>query len=316
MALSRPSVAGGLPRRPSRQRRDRGNDPRLAAGSRSSRTVKPPRFHTDFIVLDNFTHLLGCWGLDYLSEGDVVFPLSMDELEIFGDRPREGTDVACRITVTEIERHRLRVESEIIRPDGSVWMRIRDWEDWRFHWPGRYRDVMRQPRDFWLGEELELDRPGQTARSPRPRPSGSSLPPTWAGRSGATCSSRSSSARPSEPRFSLPSATSGSAPISSGGESPPRRPRDGSGTPRASRPSIPADLAVVADQHGRPELFSLAAPADSAVAAVSIAHCDGVAVAIAAADPAARVGIDVETIAERPEGFEASAFSAGGTAPL
>ncbi len=94
-----------------------------------------PLFHTDFIVVDNFTHLLGCWGLDYLSEGDVVFPLSMDELEIFGDRPEEGTEVACRIAVTEIERHRLRVESEILRPDGSVWMRIRDWEDWRFHWP-------------------------------------------------------------------------------------------------------------------------------------------------------------------------------------
>ena len=115
-----------------------------------------PLFHTDFITLDNFTHLLGCWGLDYLSEGEVVFPLSMDELEIFGDRPAEGTELVCRITVIEIERHRLRVESEIIRPDKSVWMRIRDWEDWRLHWPGRYRDVMRQPQDFLLGEELPL----------------------------------------------------------------------------------------------------------------------------------------------------------------
>src|SRR5262249_55643963 len=109
--------------------------------------------------IDNFTHLLGVWGLDYLSEGDVVFPLSMDELEIYGDRPNVGTDVECRITVTGLEHHRLRVDSELIRPDGSVWMRIRDWEDWRFYWPGRYRDVMRQPRDYWIGEELELHGP-------------------------------------------------------------------------------------------------------------------------------------------------------------
>ena len=163
-----------------------------------------PLFHTDFIVVDNFTHLLGAWGLDYLSEGDVVFPLSMDELEIFGDRPAEGTEVACRIAVTEIERHRLRVESEIIRPDGSVWMRIRDWEDWRFHWPGRYRDVMRQPRDFLLGEELASHGPSGTVRQAPPRRSGSSPPPTWAGPSGATCSSRSSSARTSEPLCLLP----------------------------------------------------------------------------------------------------------------
>ena len=124
-----------------------------------------PLFHTDFIVVDNFTHLLGCWGLDYLSEGDVVFPLSMDDLEIFGDRPDEGSELSCRIAVSEIERHRLRVESEILRPDGSVWMRIRDWEDWRFHWPGRYRDVMRQPRDYLLGEELPLKGPESTPES-------------------------------------------------------------------------------------------------------------------------------------------------------
>ena len=47
--------------------------------------------------------------------------------------------------------------AEIVRPDGTVWMRLRDWEDWRFHWPGRYRDVFRQPRDVFLGEELPLD---------------------------------------------------------------------------------------------------------------------------------------------------------------
>ncbi len=39
-------------------------------------------------------------------------------------------------------------------------MRIRDWEDWRFHWPSRYRDVFRQPQDYFVGEELALDDPG------------------------------------------------------------------------------------------------------------------------------------------------------------
>ena len=43
--------------------------------------------------------------------------------------------------------------------------------------------------------------------------------------------------------------------------------------------------------------------------AISIAHADGVAVAIAARNPSARVGIDLEPIADRPEGFEAAAFT-------
>ena len=269
---------------------------------------QPPRFHTDFIVVDNFTHLLGAWGLDYLSEGDVVFPLSMDELEIYGERPSEGTGVECRISVTEIEHHRLRVEAEIVRPDGSVWMRIRDWEDWRFHWPGRYRDVMRQPRDFSLGEELELtgfgSGPVEVAQATWLEPPADMGRPVWrdvleqimlgpAERAALLAYALNERQRTHKlwGRIAAKEAA--------------RRVWLAAGKPAV----YPADLSIMADSNGRPELFSLAAPGDSAFAAVSIAHCDGVAVAIAAADPACRVGIDVETIAERPEGFEATAFS-------
>ena len=204
---------------------------------------QPPRFHTDLIVIDNFTHLLGCWGLDYLSEGDVVFPLSMDELEIYGDRPPRAPTSRAGSRSSRSSGTACASKPEIVRPDGTVWMRIRDWEDWRFHWPGRYRDVIRQPRDFWLGEELPLDRLRRTARSPRPRPSGSSLRPTWAGRSGATCWSRSARARRASRAAGFGRATSGGEPTGSGAGSPPRRPPGGSGRPPGSPPIYPADLA-------------------------------------------------------------------------
>ena len=52
------------------------------------------QFLTDPIILDNFTHLLGGWGLDRLADdGDVIFPLGMEELAIFGESPAEGPDV-------------------------------------------------------------------------------------------------------------------------------------------------------------------------------------------------------------------------------
>ena len=149
------------------------------------------------IVIDNFTHLLGCWGLDELADrGDVVFPLAWRSFELFGDRPPVGTDVACRIAIQEIQRHRVRVEAEIVRPDGTVWMRIRDWEDWRFHWPGRYRDVFRQPRTSSSARSCRwtIRRAG-----PEARPCGWRPPRTWAGPSGAMCWSRPSSARRSWP---------------------------------------------------------------------------------------------------------------------
>ncbi len=150
--------------------------------------------HTDLIVIDSFTHLLGCWGLDYLRQGDVVFPLRLEALEIYGDRPPVGTDVACRIAVQEVQRHRVRVLVEIIRPDGTVWIRIRDWEDWRFHWPGRYRDVFRQPQDIFVGEEIALVRPG--ARSGWPGQMRLARAPRRHGPAGVARRAGSDSARP------------------------------------------------------------------------------------------------------------------------
>ncbi len=44
-------------------------------------------------------------------------------------------------------------------------MTIRGWEDWRFHWPGRYRDGFRQPDRTFLGEPLDL--PGLRASTPK-----------------------------------------------------------------------------------------------------------------------------------------------------
>ena len=60
-------------------------------------------FHTDVIVIDSFTHLFGCWGLDHLADrGDVVFPLRLEELRIFGPRPEVGTEVDCRVAIREL----------------------------------------------------------------------------------------------------------------------------------------------------------------------------------------------------------------------
>ena len=79
------------------------------------KTGQEATFHTDLVVIDNFTQLLGAWGLDYLAEGDVMFPLRMDDLEIYGDRPPVGTLVRCQITIHELERHRIRVEAQFVR---------------------------------------------------------------------------------------------------------------------------------------------------------------------------------------------------------
>ena len=170
--------------------------------------------------------------------GDVVFPLGMGQLEIYGDRPPVGTDVACRIAIREMQRHRIRVEAEIVRPDGTIWMRIRDWEDWRFHWPGRYRDVFRQPRDNLPRRRTAPER-SRLRTDPRRhrRVVGASR------RHGTPRLARCPGGDPARPGRTRRATWHAEAPIAcghtgSGAGSPRRRPRDESGSPRGGRRCI------------------------------------------------------------------------------
>jgi acyl transferase domain-containing protein/phosphopantetheinyl transferase len=271
----------------------------------------PPRLHTDPIVIDSFTHLLGCWGLDQLAEGgDVVFPLRLEELRIHGERPPVGTDVECRITTREILRHRVRVEAEIVRPDGTVWMRLTDWEDWRFHWPSRYRDVFRQPRAIFVGEALPLDDPILGAIS------GAAAvwlaPPADMGRAIWRDVLEQTQLGPAERAAHLAAV----APANERrraqrlwGRIAAKEAARRLGREAGQPPTYPADLAVVVDHRGRPRLIRVEEPDDGSLPSISIAHADGVSVAIAAREPGARVGIDVERIHDGAEAVEAAAFS-------
>ncbi len=260
---------------------------------------RPAKLHTDLIVLDSFTHLLGCWGLDYLADnGDVIFPLRMRELALFGDRPPVGSDVACRITVQEIQRHRVRVSAEIVRPDGSVWMRLLDWEDWRFHWPSRYRDVFRQPQEIFLGEELPLassaDQPAGDFKAVWLAPPADMGRPVWRD------VLESTQLGPAERAAHL---AQGGADL---GRS--RRLWGFIAAKEAARrigrsldpeSTYPADLAIVADESGRPILTRLDDASDRSLPSIAIADAEGVAVAIAARDPDARLGIAIAPIADQ-----------------
>lgn len=266
------------------------------------------RVLTDPIVLDNFTHLLGLWGLDRLDGGDVVFPLRMGRLTLFGDAPEEGTEVDCRIKILGLDHHQIRAEAEVVRPDGSAWMRVEGWDDWRFHWPARFRDAFRRPDAEILADDLPLgpDAP-ETARASWLRPPGDMGRPVWRDvleQTHLTPAERAETARGPEPRRSLRLWGRIAAKDAA------RRLR----LDRGAGPDYPADLEIRPDPVGKPVLRSLAGVGP--IPLVSIAHADGVAVALATLDPTARPGIDLVKVAPRPAGFEAVAFTAGERALL
>jgi acyl transferase domain-containing protein len=264
-------------------------------------------FHTDPIVVDTFTHLLGCWGLDRFEEGDVVFPLGMGRLSIFGDGPPAGTPITCRIKVRGVERHRILVDADLVRPDGRLWMTIEDWADWRFYWPGRYRDVFRAPDLVFIGEELPLPgiSPG-AACAVWLAPPADMARPVWREvleQTQLAPMERAAGLAMDEPDRQRTHRIWGRV----AAKEAVRRLWLADGGP----PRYPADLTIEPDRNGKLRLRDLAEPDLHDVPAIAIAHDGGAAFALAARDPSRLPGVGIQSIEDRADGFDESSLTAG-----
>jgi phosphopantetheinyl transferase len=71
----------------------------------------------------------------------------------------------------------------------------------------------------------------------------------------------------------------------------------------------PADIEIVPDAQGRPQVFGAWRDRLGVAPVVSIAHSGGVAAALAAIDSRVLVGIDIERVTTERDGFEAIAFA-------
>ncbi|ODU01750.1 MAG: hypothetical protein ABS79_01255, partial [Planctomycetes bacterium SCN 63-9] len=257
---------------------------------------KPVVFYTDPIVVDTFTHLLGCWGLDRFEEGDVIFPLGMGRLSLFGDDPPTGTPITCRIRVREIERYRILVDVELVRPDGRLWMTIEEWSDWRFYWPGRYRDVFRAPDLVLIGEEMPLPETmeGNTCAVWLAPPVDMGRP-VWREvleqtqlappeRSGEIVADETDLQRSHRiwGRVAAKEAV--------------RRLWLSDGAP----PRYPADLCIETGRNGRLRLIDLAEPDRTGIPSIAIAHDGGAVMAIASREPSAQLGLGLAPIDGSP----------------
>jgi phosphopantetheinyl transferase (holo-ACP synthase) len=198
------------------------------------------------------------------------------------------------------------VDADLVRPDGSIWMTIRGWEDWRFHWPARFRDGFRQPDRTFLGEPLDLPGQDHRAKAVWLEPPGDMGRPIWRDvlehvqlgpdERAAYLALPGPDLRRTHRLWGRIAAKEAA-----------RRLRLDRGHP----PEYPADLIVERDRLGRSLLRSRLEPGSQDLPSLSIGHVDGVAVALACDDPAGHPGIDVEPIVERSSTFETTAFLPG-----
>lgn len=267
-----------------------------------------PRFVTDPTVLDAAGQLVGFWTQERLESGFVVFPYRLKELRIYGPNQPAGARLRCQAQISLVGDKQVSSDIDVVLPDGRLWMRLLGWEDKQFDLP---QDLYRY-----------LLSPGRSALS-----SPWAVPVSDFNGSGKFQCYRILDPFDSDKAFWM----SVFAPLTLG-----RAERDSFRSlrgPRVRRTDwlmgriaakdavralvkdaygldlLPADIEIVRDEDGQPILQGAWTANVESVPAVSLAHKNGLAVAVAGiVEGDQRLGVDIEPVKAQPPGFEEQAF--------
>ncbi len=119
-------------------------------GIRGTLAARPARG----ALLDNAGQLMGYWIMLALEVDRLAFPVRIQRIDFFGPAPKPGQRVPCDVRITEMGRTEVRADMEL-RVDGRVWAKIYDWADRRFDTDAALFTVLRYPEDNLLAEVRE-----------------------------------------------------------------------------------------------------------------------------------------------------------------
>ncbi len=236
-------------------------------------------------MLDSAGQLLGLWVMERLDHDVIILPQSIERVEYFRERP--VGPMRCTVTMTDVNPQSVSADLELVDAEGP-WCRITAWVDRRFNsddvlWPFlRFPDertvAEHRPGGWWLLLERWTDSASRELMVRRYTDAAERTDYT----------ARNPLAQRS---WLLGRAVTKDAV---------RQHLWGLGAP----PMYPVEVQVGHDDAGAPHLN---APAQATGLHLSIAHSAHVGVAQLSAD--GPVGIDVERVKPRGEGFSALAFT-------
>jgi phosphopantetheinyl transferase len=237
-------------------------------------------------LLDNAGQLFGYWVMRSFETDRLAMPVKIDRLSFFGPHPREGERLGCTVHIRRHGPHDVVADLSLDR-GGDAWVKIEGWEDRRFETDPRLWSVMIFPENNLLAEPQEA---GYTLFVDRYRgaPTRDQLARRFLGEKERA---EYDAQGPRKQRAWLAGRIAAKDAV-----------RDALW--RAGQgPLFPVEVAIETGTDGRPHVR---APGGREVR-VSIAHKNDVAVALASLQQ--DVGIDIEHVEARPEGFTDLAFT-------
>jgi phosphopantetheinyl transferase len=241
------------------------------------------------LLLDVAGQVLGFWTAERLDTGFVVFPVAIETLALHGPPPRPGERVACHLRVRRIDDHQIVADIDVVASDGRMVACVRGWAVERVDLPEQFYAFRLAPSRSFLSTPLAELAPGGGVYGCRVE-----LPARLLEAEGGLW------------REMLAHLVLGAdeREVWRGLTGPEQRRTDWLLGRIAAKdavrllldarergPVYPADIEIAADVHGRPIARGEWLGEAEQPPVVSLAHADGLAVAVAGA---AALGVDVE----------------------
>jgi phosphopantetheinyl transferase/acyl carrier protein len=125
---------------------------RVPSFDRFLRSHQAPAFIAEPVILDAAGQLIGFWTMEHLETGFVVFPYRLEALDFYGPPLTPFEEVSCRARSVLMDGGRVRSDIEIVDCADQVRMRLVGWEDRRFNLSRQFYDFTLNPGAVRLSE--------------------------------------------------------------------------------------------------------------------------------------------------------------------
>jgi acyl transferase domain-containing protein len=114
-----------------------------------------PELLCDPCLLDAMGQSFGLWAA---AHGEVILPIGVEKIEVYGPPAPPGTELLLRLEVISCDpdTRQIRCNMQVEDATGFVHVRMAGWTDWLLNWPENYFLSMRLPEWHTLSQEVML----------------------------------------------------------------------------------------------------------------------------------------------------------------
>jgi len=268
------------------------------------RSTKEPNFLLDPVLLDVSMHPLVTWHLEQPDQsGRILLPAEIQSLEFFGPAQPVGTELACRGWITDSSTRHFTHDVETLGPNGRLHTRLKGAKFWRFYVPFAKVNFHGPKDEYFLSKEWGLERYATNASLMK-----LDVPLDLKQAGMRLVTSKITLSPHEQQQFKGMQVTESRLDDWLFGRIAAKDAIRAVWKNQCGEKLFLADIEIDTDAHGKPVARLRDQTRREMLPTISIAHTDGVAVALSSFQP--HVGIDIEKIKPREKSFEAVAFDA------